>query len=108
MVDKELQAHIIQVAIDSLERTAEIYTYDMQLRASFTLGEGRYGSGTGVDNLGIAIGESDALKSNETGPLFLASYEKDCEGARGLMELLESRVPRMSKQEREAVLELLG
>lgn len=79
---------------------AEIYTYDIQLKASFTLGEGRYGSN---------------LVSDENDPLAAASYDRNGEEARGLIEVLQNRgtdfdeavALRMSKKEREAVLKVL-
>ncbi len=66
----------MQIAIDPQERIAEIYTYDMQLKASFTLGEGRHGgSSVGAPNLDTAIGESNA----------------QMEEARGLIEVMRER-----------------
>lgn len=102
----------MQIAIDPHKRMAEIYTYDIQLKASFTLGEGRYGSSTGASNLGMAIEESNALVSDENDPLAAAPYERNREEARGLIEVLKSRgtvfdeavVLRMSEKEREGAL----
>jgi ElaB/YqjD/DUF883 family membrane-anchored ribosome-binding protein len=39
--DVEVQSRVLQVALDSNEYTAEVYTCDKQLLASLTLGEGR-------------------------------------------------------------------
>lgn len=39
-VDTGLQSRILQVVTDACERTAEVYTIDRQLKATFTLGEG--------------------------------------------------------------------
>lgn len=39
--DVEVQSRILQVALDSNEYTAEVYTYDKELLATLTLGEGR-------------------------------------------------------------------
>ena len=106
----------MQIAIDPVERMAEVYTYDMQLKASLTLGEGRHGSSTGALNLGMANGESTAQISDGDGSSDAASYEKDREEARDLIGLLkrkrvefeEAVVSRMSKREREGVLKLHG
>ncbi|KAL9121667.1 MAG: hypothetical protein Q9187_001781 [Circinaria calcarea] len=114
--DSELQSHIMQIAIDPHERTAEIYTYDMQLKATFMLGEGRYGSSTGVPNLGMGTGESNALVSDENGLLAAALYKRDREETCRLIELLkssgtvfdEAALLRMSKEEKEGVLKLFG
>lgn len=38
--DTGLQSRILQVVTDACERTAEVYTIDRQLKATFTLGEG--------------------------------------------------------------------
>lgn len=43
---------------------AEIYTHDMQLKASFTLGEGRYGPSAGAPNLGMAVEGLNARASD--------------------------------------------
>ena len=114
--DSELQPHIMQVVIDSAERMAEVYTYDMQLKASLKLGEGRHGFSTEAANLGMAMGESIAQMSDGDGSPVAASYEKDREEARDLVGLLkrnrvefeEAVVLRMTKREREVVLKLHG
>ena len=102
----------MQIAIDPHERMAEIYTHDMQLKASFTLGEGRYSSSTGAPG----IAESNALVSGENSPLATASYERSHEEDRDLINLLKSKgtvfdeavILRMSKKEREGVLKFFG
>ena len=40
--DIEVQSRILQVAVDSNEYTAEVYTYDKELLVTLTLGEGRH------------------------------------------------------------------
>ncbi|ESZ90747.1 hypothetical protein SBOR_8860 [Sclerotinia borealis F-4128] len=39
--DIDIQSHMLHIVIDAKECTAEVYTYDKQLRATLNLGEGR-------------------------------------------------------------------
>lgn len=85
----------------------------MQLKASFTLGEGRYGFSTGVPNLGMAIEESNDLVSDGNGPLVASPYERNRGETRGRIELLKSKeivdaLLQMSEEERESVLKPFG
>ena len=106
----------MQVAIDPNEYMAEVYTSDMQLKANLSLGEGRHGSGSGQPSLGTAAGQSVAQLSDGDGSPIAASDEENREEARDLIELLkvkgvevgEAVILRMSKEEREVLLKLLG
>ena len=59
--DVEIQSHILQVAVDSNEYTAEVYTYDKRLQATLSLGEGR--QRFHADKYDLPSGDSDALKT---------------------------------------------
>ena len=105
----------MQVVVDPEEPMTKVYTYDRQLKASLTLGEGRHGSSTGAPDLGMATGESIAQMSGGDGSRVAASYEKNREEARDLLGLPkrkrvkseEAVVPEMSEKRKKGVLRLL-
>jgi hypothetical protein len=124
----------VQIAIDPHARIAEIYTYDTQLKASFTLGEGRYGSSTGVDDLRMAIEGSNAPAPdighafaplyaenrrevdgkmgglrNEGSTLDVATLLRgDKESTRQVLQMSMRQVLQMPEEEREIVLKYLA
>lgn len=63
-LDIELQNHIFQIVVEPCERTAEVYTHDSQLKATFTLGEGGQGLAVSEHSFGISTEGSSSRKEN--------------------------------------------
>lgn len=101
----------MQIVIDSHARIAEVYTYDMQLKASFTLSEGRYGSGTGAHNLGMPNEESNgstADSGHAPGTLDLALLLRGERDSRSqLLQMSMEQIFQMPEEERGIILSYL-
>ena len=102
----------MQIAIDPHARIAEVYTYDTQLKASFTLGEGRYGSNTGAHNLGMSNEESNGPtpdSGHAFGTLDLALLLRgERDSRRQVLQMSMEQIFQMPKEEREIVLSYLA
>ena len=124
----------MQVAIDPHERIAELYTYDKRLKASFTLGEERYGSSTGAPKLGMAIegsntrvsdgidytlaspnenrmevdGKMKSLRNEGSISDVAALLRGDKESTRQVLQMSMEQVIQMPEEEREIVLKYVA
>ncbi|KAF7502203.1 hypothetical protein GJ744_006744 [Endocarpon pusillum] len=110
--DTQLKSHIMQIVIDPHARIAEVYTYDMQLKDSFTLGEGRCGSGTGAHNLGMSNEESNGStpdSGHAYGKLDLELLQRgERDSRRQVLQMTLEQILQIPEEERAIILSYMA